>query len=926
LYSRSLDYDNDPANFSSFERAVIGLTWASVAEDFAPFHVDVTTEEPVLDDIVKTDIHDYRYGIRVVITPDAFREAGGVAFLNSFGVPIDNPAFAFTANYDYDDSAIIISHEAGHALGLDHDGTSTAEYYVGHDGWGPIMGAAYGAAIQQWSKGEYWDANNKEDDTAIIAENAQPVTDDAPDSRELSGVLPASSFVGTISTPADKDWYKVTLNSQSLSISVAPPLATDPYSANQTWVAANLDPAVELWKGGTLVERLDQPGVTISKSFTGLTPGTYYLMVEGVGFSDPMDDGYSDYGSLGNYLLSTTGDVVTSARADGAATASTGEARPGVPVTFTASSPSHDLSDLNLAWTFSDGSASTAATPTVDMPRQGALTALLTATTSEGTITYASVTVQPFLKAPVVRGIDCDGSGLPAGTWVMCRAYAYDPDATDPDPFGWNMTYRWVSSSGETSDSDLGWFSPQTAGVYTATVTVTDPDGLTVTDSVEFTLTPNTPPVFTTTSFSSTSFVSPSSVTFTARATDAESKPSSILYFWDFPDDSYTTGASVRKVLKGSGPQSVVVTAIDESGLRVSRTLVVTLKPNTAPLVSSASVSAATMPAPAKLTFRTSASDPDKQALTYSWVFSDGSTATGAAPIKTITTPGSYTATVTATDTGNLSASKSVSFIITENHAPTVALKRAPASTQVAPALFALTATGSDVDKQSLTYTWEFSDGTTATGATVIKKLTTAASVTATVTASDPGGLTASASTTLTATANQAPTLEVASAGGLSKPAPATFALTATGTDPDKQALTYKWVFSDKSTATGAAVSKKWTSPGTYTATVTVTDAGGLSTSKVVSLVVTENRAPVISSATASPSVALARASRKFSVSASDPDAQALTYRWVFHDRTTSTAASVSKAFAVKGSYTASVTVTDTGGLSTTSLVAYTVS
>ncbi len=41
----------------------------------------------------------------------------------------------------------VASHEAGHAFGLHHDGTSTEEYYDGHGsgavGWAPIMGEGY---------------------------------------------------------------------------------------------------------------------------------------------------------------------------------------------------------------------------------------------------------------------------------------------------------------------------------------------------------------------------------------------------------------------------------------------------------------------------------------------------------------------------------------------------------------------------------------------------------------------------------------------------------------------------------------------------------------------------------------------------------------------------------------------------------------
>ncbi len=71
----------------------------------------------------------------------------------------------------YDSSkfiAEVVSHEAGHSFGLLHDGTSTNPYYDGQGIWAPIMGTGYSKTLTQWSKGEYFGANNKENDIALI--------------------------------------------------------------------------------------------------------------------------------------------------------------------------------------------------------------------------------------------------------------------------------------------------------------------------------------------------------------------------------------------------------------------------------------------------------------------------------------------------------------------------------------------------------------------------------------------------------------------------------------------------------------------------------------------------------------------------------------------------------------------------------------
>ncbi len=175
--------DGSPT-FSDTELQNIQEIWARVAEDFSPFEVDVTTEEPSLDDLRNTGGGDTRWGVRVVIGEKSFSAIGsGVAYYGSFNWDLDTPAFVFPeilrlTNKFIADTA---SHEAGHSLGLRHDGVVPADpqsndtnaYYRGHGvgptSWSSLMGSWAGdKSLSQWSKGEYATANNPEDDLAII--------------------------------------------------------------------------------------------------------------------------------------------------------------------------------------------------------------------------------------------------------------------------------------------------------------------------------------------------------------------------------------------------------------------------------------------------------------------------------------------------------------------------------------------------------------------------------------------------------------------------------------------------------------------------------------------------------------------------------------------------------------------------------------
>jgi hypothetical protein len=54
--------------------------------------------------------------------------------------------------------------------------------------------------------------------------------------------------------------------------------------------------------------------------------------------------------------------------------------------------------------------------------------------------------------------------------------------------------------------------------------------------------------------------------------------------------------------------------------------------------------------------------------------------------------------------------------------------------------------------------------------------------------------------------------------------------------DPDGDTLDYSWDFGDGSTATGASAQRTYTTPGVYTATLTVSDGRGLSSSKSIQI------------------------------------------------------------------------------------------
>lgn len=303
IVTPAYDKDGVPTSFSAAELADIKAIWQAVAEDYAAFDVDVTTEDPGNSALSGK-------GIRISIGGNGlwFGAAGGVAFINSFGLA-NTPAFVFSKNLGPDFPKYVweaVSHEAGHTLGLYHDGTvatATAAgqgYYTGQGNWAPIMGVGYYKPITQFDRGEYANANNKQDDVAILASRLGFIPDDYASTLGSALALTGSSLnlSGLISQRSDLDFFKLNLGTGNVSLSANGVAAWNNYQRSNVTLRLSLLDA----SGRILASSNLSSNAVLSTSIS--QPGTYFLSVDGVGQGTPSTTGYSDYGSLGAYQLS----------------------------------------------------------------------------------------------------------------------------------------------------------------------------------------------------------------------------------------------------------------------------------------------------------------------------------------------------------------------------------------------------------------------------------------------------------------------------------------------------------------------------------------------------------------------------------------------------------------------------------------------
>lgn len=137
--------------------------------------------------------------------------------------------------------------------------------------------------------------------------------------------------------------------------------------------------------------------------------------------------------------------------------------------------------------------------------------------------------------------------------------------------------------------------------------------------------------------------------------------------------------------------------------------------------------------------------------------------------------------------------------------------------------------------------------------------------------------------------------------------------------DPDGSITNYQWNFGDGTLDAGPYPTHAYASPGTYAATLTVTDNSGAqnSASVIVTITTPSNQPPTANPG--GPYSALPETSIQFNGSnSSDADGTIVSYTWDFGDRTTATGPNPIHAYISPQIYQATLTVVDNEGAVTT--------
>ena len=492
-----------------------------------------------------------------------------------------------------------------------------------------------------------------------------------------------------------------------------------------------------------------------------------------------------------------------------------------------ASRPGPQGQTLTYAWVFGDSSTGSGATTTHAYTKAGTYTVSLTVSYSGGTANTATTTTT----------IDAETVASAGGPYNAAPGQAIGfSGSKSTGPAGQSLTYAWTFGDSASGSGVSPSHSYTTAGTYTVSLKVTDAIGGSSTASAIATV-------------ANTAIANPGGpyvgtqgqpVTFTgAKSTGPTGQ--TLTYTWMFGDGATGTGVSPTHSYTATGVFTVSVTVSITGG-------------SSSNAKTTATISVAPVAKPGgpynerpgqAIQFNGAASTfPAGQTLTYAWNFGDGSTATGVSPSHSFTTTGSYTASLTVTDT--VGGTSKATTVVTIGNGP-IANPAGPYTGSPSQSITFSGASSTGPSGQTLSYAWSFGDGSTATVVSPTHSYSTAGSYTVTLTVIDTIGGSNIATTTATISAASAP---VANAGGpytgiTGQPVVFTGA---SSNAPSGQTLTYAWGFGDGGTGTGVSPSHSFTTTGTYTVSLTVKASGGGSSTATTKAIISAAAAPAITS------------------------------------------------------------------------------
>ncbi|MEC7985941.1 MAG: hypothetical protein VX278_12315, partial [Myxococcota bacterium] len=336
--------------------------------------------------------------------------------------------------------------------------------------------------------------------------------------------------------------------------------------------------------------------------------------------------------------------------------------------------------------------------------------------------TYATIENQ----APVVSSIAITPSSSYNDSLLSCT-----PSIDELDLESYTTSYSWINDNqgsilGTSNTLQLSSVTAASGDVIRCTVTVDDASGATQSSSDVVTLL-NRPPTIDSIELDSSTISLSETITCSATSSDPDDESTTISYVWNNDTEGTTIATTASLTLDSSmatglDQLSCVATATDAAGDTSSDSIGLSVESTAPEFTTDASISPASgISTSSVLNCVAAASDPDGGSITLSYEWSNGSNVIGS--LSSITLGATLaqptdeiTCTVTATDDTAQTATSTDSVIV-ENTAPIIdSIAIVPSSGLTTSSALTCTASISDADGESLTPSYEWSNGGTIIG------------------------------------------------------------------------------------------------------------------------------------------------------------------------------------------------------------------
>lgn len=316
-----------------------------------------------------------------------------------------------------------------------------------------------------------------------------------------------------------------------------------------------------------------------------------------------------------------------------------------------------------------------------------------------------------------------------------------------------------------------------------------------------------------------------------------------------------------------------------------------------------------------KVNFNASgSSDQDGTIESFQWDFGDGHSGSGETVTHQFKDAGTFTVVLVVQDNSGNRDSTSQTVSVSEGEGPTASFVYSPANPAENETIYFNASQSNDEDGTIESFDWDFGDGTTGKGETITHRYGNSGSYTVLLRVTDDDGNIDTASQTVSIGDNESPV--------------ASFFFTPSNPivnqeiqfnateshDPDGTIGTYKWEMGDGAALYGSIITHRYSSSGTYTVYLRVTDNSNNTGSTSKTIIISENQSPTASFVYSPTNPGVGEQVHFNASESTDPDGIITSWDWDFGDGGHGSGEEVNHPYPEAGTYTVVLVVTDDSG------------